>query len=306
LNNRQRESIDRREDSSWGSIGFLGRTLISLALVFWLLSVLIVPFIHLTCVALRSIRLRTILNGLGVTLSFWWLGLAQLKGSFVGAVLPGGISGDIYRTFVIGKKTADGCNSISAVLIEKIIGIGSMLLLCMSGVLYGVYWLGHPVFIQLVQPSLIGLSLFVVVCGALPAAARLPILGQVGFSHDRVSLNEVVHRILVVFSDKAQFLSVVFVSLLIQVAIVAWYFAIARAIELNVSFSMFLVTVPIVELLLMLPISIGGIGVREGAFVLLLVPFGLELPDVVAFSLLCLTIAGITRVLSGTAFLFKL
>jgi len=232
LSIRQSESIDRREGSLPRSIGYLGKALISLALIFWLLLgvelnqialqwkrtdfiflVLVVPLIHLTCIALRSIRLRTILNRLGVTLSFWWLGLAQLKGSFMGAVLPGGISGDIYRTYVIGKKTADGWDSVCAVLIEKIVGVGSMLLVCLSGVLYGVYWLGHPVFNQLVKPSLIALSLFVVVCGVLPAAARLRILDQLGFSGGRVSLSEVVHRISEVLSNKAHFLSIVFISL---------------------------------------------------------------------------------------------
>ena len=95
------------------------------------------------------------------------------------------------------------------------------------------------------------------------------------------------------------------VSILIQLIIVTWYTVISIELGLPLSYLYLLITIPLTELLLMLPISIGGVGVREASFVLLLTPFGVSFESAISFSLMCLFVASIIRILSGLAFLIK-
>ena len=147
---------------------FLIRTVVSVSLMIWLLSkvdlsqigdqwqeinwlllVFVIPPIHMLCIALRSLRLKMILSGMGLGISVSWLSLAQLKSLFVGAILPGGISGDVYRSYLVSKTTGQAFESIAAVLVEKCVGIGSMLFMFIVGLFWGSVFVGHPVFVDL-------------------------------------------------------------------------------------------------------------------------------------------------------------
>jgi glycosyltransferase 2 family protein len=94
-------------------------------------------------------------------------------------------------------------------------------------------------------------------------------------------------------------------SLCLQIVIVIWYFVIAISLEFPLSFVALLAIVPLLELLLMLPISVGGIGVREWAFTVPFVPFGLTATEALSYSLLSFLIGTIMTGLSGLAFLFE-
>ncbi|MBL8026125.1 MAG: flippase-like domain-containing protein [Fibrobacteres bacterium] len=60
-----------------------------------------------------------------------------------------------------------------------------------------------------------------------------------------------------------------------------------QAINVDVPFSVLLVVSPIVYAALLLPISINGIGAREGLFLLLLAPWGINIENILASSLIC-------------------
>ena len=70
----------------------------------WLLLLISIPFLYLLNTYLRTVRLRLILLAQGFRLPFRWLWLVQLRSSFVVTFLPGGVAGDIYRTFAIGRE----------------------------------------------------------------------------------------------------------------------------------------------------------------------------------------------------------
>ena len=91
----------------------------------WIL-LLVMPAIHLIAIGIRAWRLKGILDGLRLERPFWWLGLTQLEGAFFATFLPGGVGGDIYRTYRIARATEDNSRSVVAVVIEKLAGSASM------------------------------------------------------------------------------------------------------------------------------------------------------------------------------------
>jgi uncharacterized protein (TIRG00374 family) len=271
-----------------------------------LLLIITLPAIYLICMTLRAVRLRLILKTLNLELPLWWLCLAHLRGSFLKSFAPGGIAGDIYRSYLLARRTKQRLQSVAAILVEKAIGIASMVLLSVFSLLYGIYWIGYPVFGQLAFPILVG-------SGVLLAGGIIFIMAiQKGLIRQIPMRRRFWVRLEVLLSQISSFPSknrnlpkLAVVSLLLQVSIVLWYFMIAISLEFHISFLVLLATIPLVELLLMLPISVGGIGIRDWAFTVLFIPFGLTVTEALSFSLLSFILTTVVTSLSGLAFLFK-
>ncbi|MGH3849603.1 MAG: lysylphosphatidylglycerol synthase domain-containing protein, partial [Pseudonocardiaceae bacterium] len=97
-------------------------------------------------------------------------------------------------------------------------------------------------------------------------------------------------------------LSVLVTAVAYQMAIVCASWAGANAIGIQVSWWAVMAFVPVAALAQVLPLSLNGIGLREGAFVLLLAPLGVAAGQAVAFGLLLYGINLVTSLLGAPAF----
>lgn len=271
----------------------------------WPLLVVLVPVLYLLNTYLRTARLRLILRTHGMQLSFGWLWLVQLKSSFVVSFVPGGVSGDVYRTFVIGRKIERTLDSISALVLEKVIGLLAMVSLSVVSLIVGVGLLGVAAYSNLIWPVAIIAGALVLFCLVSYLVVRFRLLARwrLPFSY-WTRLEETADRLALQLRDGRIVLSLAVLSVLLQLSIIFWYFVVAQAKALDLSLITLLIAVPIVELLLTIPISIGGLGVRDASLVVLLQPFGLSAEEIVSLSLLVALTATLVRVLSGVAFLF--
>jgi uncharacterized membrane protein YbhN (UPF0104 family) len=75
------------------------------------------------------------------------------------------------------------------------------------------------------------------------------------------------------------------ISFAIQILAVSINTLMAQALGLSISFDVLLLCIPLVNLVVLLPISIGGFGVREGVYYYLLAFFGVGAGDAVLLSL---------------------
>src|SRR5690606_12640552 len=73
-------------------------------------------------------------------------------------------------------------------------------------------------------------------------------------------------------------------SILLQLNVVAFYWLIGRAMGFPLGLADWLLIVPIATVVMMAPVSINGIGVREGILALLLGAHGVAPADAVAFA----------------------
>lgn len=265
-----------------------------------------VILIHLFCTAIRTLRLAVILSNLGISISLLWLWLSHLRSNFVTILLPGNLAGDIYRAIALARSSQQGLPSISAIAIERISGVAAMSVLALAGLAYGAYRIPLPYFSNFINSnSAIWLLSFVGACAlAIVWLTRSPrALQHVWFQKLASPVQQVSGYFAYSLLNAYELGKLLSISLLFQLGIVGWYFAIARAMGIEVSLPLLIVIIPLVELLLLLPISIGGIGVREAAFSVLLVPLGLAQEEAISFALLSFTLLTFTRILSGLAFL---
>lgn len=270
----------------------------------WLLLGLLIPILYLLNMVVRAARLKIILQAQELIVPFHLLWLIQLKSSFFISFVPGGAAGDIYRTVAIGREIKRVLDSIASVLLEKFIGLAAMMLLSLASLIAGVYFfdlaayssVARPIFVVALALLAAWLLFFVLIRSQFLKRRRLPISipGR---------LQDVSEQLYPLFGNYQILVKLGLLSFLLQISIVFWYFTAARAMHLDISLLALMIGVPVVELLLAIPISVGGIGVRDSALVVLLLPFGLNAEDIVSFSLLVAFTATLARTLSGLAFI---
>ena len=91
-------------------------------------------------------------------------------------------------------------------------------------------------------------------------------------------------------------------SLLLQCVVVAHYYAIGLALGFDVPLYAYAFIVPIATVVMALPISINGIGVREGVFGYLLGFYGVETSASLAFAWVAYALLLATGLLGGIVF----
>ena len=183
--------------------------------------------------AITTWRWQILVSGMvGEPVGFDGLWKATLRSRLVGLVLPSGVGGDLARPFMVGDLEVSKGDLVRSVLVDK--GFG----------LVGVLVVGLGMFWYVWSRSWVWVGFFVtVLMGVLLLAKRFG-FGWIGLVWPRA-------------------LGLSLVSQLVAVLSVA---AMGEAVGLGIPLRWYLVVVPVSQVASALPISIGGLGVREVVF----------------------------------------
>ena len=100
----------------------------------------------------------------------------------------------------------------------------------------------------------------------------------------------------------AQAIGVLAAGAVYQLAVLVSVFFAVKALDLPVGFSGVLAFFPAVAILQALPLTLGGLGVREGALVLFLRPMGVSDTDAIALGVLFYALNLVVSLLGAPAF----
>lgn len=215
---------------------------------------------------------------------------AYLMGTFYSLAMPGVIGGDAARVWFCIRETRTALALVATtVLAERALGVVALLLILSLGVyLYpaasgsGVTrW--APLLALLLLSGIAALPWFtrrftLATPVAKPCQVRR-VSTFIRWVGDRLAPIQAVGIMVL--------LDALTLSILFQVVDILSTYAIGRALGLDLSVTILLVAMPIVYLATVLPISPGGLGVREGTLVIVLAQFGHAASDV---ALLALTV----------------
>ncbi|GAI26046.1 unnamed protein product, partial [marine sediment metagenome] len=84
------------------------------------------------------------------------------------------------------------------------------------------------------------------------------------------------------------------------------YYLAAMALRINLTLTAFIFIVPVVTTIAMIPISIGGIGLRENSFVFILVAMGIANEKAALCSLLILFMFILVGIAGGIVYIVRL
>jgi uncharacterized membrane protein YbhN (UPF0104 family) len=262
--------------------------------------------VHFGAVLVGTLRWRELLRARHLDtpssgLSLGWLLRTFLIGRFFGAFTPSTTGLDGYRGIEVARRTGQAGASASVIVIEKLFGLVGMALVCATLLPFGlVQRLGvTAVLVALGMAAVAALGLFLVAsparAEAVAARAPGPIRGR-------------VHAIAVALSgaglDRGTVLRALSLGVLTHVLLSATFVASGYALGVSVGFLELLSVGNAIVLAVLLPVSIGGVGVREGTAVLLLSGAGVDTTDAVLLALLSYLTGQVPALLGGVLLAF--
>ena len=205
----------------------------------------------------------------------------SLLGRLFNQVLPASFGGDAVRAWQSTRYGLDGVVAVHSVLIERFTGLVSLVVIAVVAI---------PFIWPTVAPGVdmrglyVLLGLFVSACGVLAAAWiwRRNLRDQALFARPIAFLNDAIAAT----RDPTEFAWLSATGVVSNLLAIAAAVAIGTSLDLAVGLWAYVAVVPLSIIATILPISIAGWGVREGAMVSLLALFGVPNTDALALSLL--------------------
>lgn len=242
-------------------------------------------------------RWLLLLRASGAVVSARAASSVYLVSSFVGSFLPAGVGADTLRAFSLTRDVAPRSESIASVAVDRVIGMLSIVLLGTFGI---VVWT-RQVEGELQQTTLLLAMLVTLGVAAIFWADRILTVAVPPSWRDTPQGGRLMRLLDALGRYRGRggtLMVVLLLSVAVQVLRVLQAYALGRGLGLVVPFAYYLVFMPIGLLMLLIPISISGLGLPQGVIVWLLRPQGV--PDAPAFALSTLVIlTGIIANLPG-------
>ena len=288
----------RRVD--WAAIGpALGH-----ATPFWILAAAGLLFAsHL----LASYQWSRLLRAAGIELPFWKVVSYYHVGLFFNNFLPANVGGDLARTLDASRSGSSRATALSTVILDRLLGTVS---LGGIAVITTIPALGH---FHLLVPYLGVLTFFVLAVVMLRAvleprvlAVLERVLSRVGLGRFSPALDELSASLAAFRGQRPLLLELFAVALGVQVMRIGVHVLFAKALGLSVPAAYFFLFVPLLAVIVSLPISLNGIGVREGAGILLFGLVGLDRSNAFALQFGTYLVAVGVSMLGGLVFLMRI
>lgn len=244
--------------------------------------------LHVLIILLLGWRWQTILKMLGTDCRLMPAVDMTFMATFFNLVLPFSIGGDIYRIW-LGRRVGININdTVPGTVLDRLTGLlalGLMLLLT-AGLLptSALPWELRGLMIALLPMLLISLWLFFAL---VPPRENKQGVGQ--------RLAVMSQKLRAACGKQGNMLTILLQSLVAHLLAVGTVIAIAAGLGLDLNIADALLLVPVMLLAIMLPISVGGWGLREAAAIPLLALADIPASGAVALALLF----GLTQIAAG-------
>lgn len=208
-------------------------------------------------------------------------------GLFFNNLLPTGVGGDVVRILRLRKMGINTKSLISSTVVDRIVGLTTIIAMGSVAVLTlpEVQRLINPVigFLIVMLPVVAIFYLFISPKGPLLVKRMLNKHKDPGLLRSILETLEVLFEFRNV---REKVLASFCLSLLAQHLVIITYICIGYSLGMTLSAAIFFSIVPIVFVTTSLPISIGGLGIREATLVTLLTLFAVDKQVAIALSLL--------------------
>ncbi|MFH1084647.1 MAG: lysylphosphatidylglycerol synthase transmembrane domain-containing protein [Chloroflexota bacterium] len=227
---------------------------------------------------IRAFRWRYLLDALEVHVPLHRLIYLYYVGVFFNTFLPSGFGGDAVKMYELARYSHRAAESVSTVFVDRLAGLVVLFVLGLAALPFAYAALPTEVVALLLAASVGGLLATWVLfqkrvidrlIGVVPGALGRKLLG--------------FYQSLHACGTRALW-QALRVSVLFNLVLFTMNYVLALALDVRLPFIYFAAFMPILSLSMMLP-SVGALGTREGAYVLMFGPAGVAEPVAIAMSL---------------------
>jgi len=235
--------------------------------------------LQLASTGIASFRWFIIMRRMGSVENFLFFLKSYFKGTFFNQGLPTSIGGDGIRILDCSRATGSVRDGFFGVFIDRFAGLAGLLILNICALALGgdilpprIRYLLFTVLILLLFALIVLLYL-----RRFQLFTRTRWLGIIG---------QLSERYFQVYSTPLSISMQIGLSILIHLCAMTAFYLLGIGVDLNYPLTVYLVLVPPVILLTLLPISLAGWGIREGAMVGFFLFVGADKAKVLSFSIL--------------------
>jgi len=269
---------------------FIGRTVVSVSLIGFLLLklgkenlfglpsylvdasyqfLLFSIFAFFAAISLSALRWGKLLEVQGIRFGLIPLLKLTFIGFFFSNFLPGSVGGDAVKLFYTAGKVPKTAGVLASILLDRILGVAALLAIAFFSLPFSfnipdIRWIS---FIVLILFIVFFLTAFLFFTSKSPSILK-------GIYKIRIS--DFGNKIktfkdsIVLYRKAKNVLAYAFlIAVSIQIFIILVVYFVAIFLNFQIPFHYFLLFVPLIQLIIFLPVSVNGIGIREWSFVML-------------------------------------
>jgi glycosyltransferase 2 family protein len=214
-----------------------------------------------------------------------------LIGMCFNLVLPTSVGGDVVRVWYLDGGSKRRLAAFGAVLLERVNGLLVLIALaCVATYL-----------VPLELPWWVPATTWGIGAGAVLGLASMPLLAR--WSRLPLPRRQQLRTVLDTLHHPRALPGATVLSVFVQIANIVAVWILGTALGANVPFGYYCILVPMVSLLTLLPVSLNGMGVREGGVLLFLTPLGVAEETALTLSFMWFAIQMAVSLLGGVVYL---
>lgn len=240
--------------------------------------------IWFTGVVLSTLRWQRVVLALDLAAPLPTLLSHTLAGLFVANFLPSTVGGDVLRVVRLAADSGEAPTSFASVALDRLTGFVVLPFISLSSLLINPSLLGLGAASRLA----VGLCLaaLVALVGILGLTASPRLGGRLAGRPSWLRFVGAVHLGLDRMRRRpAAAATIMGVAFAYQLTVLAAVWVAAKALGLPIGWAPVLAFIPVMSIAQVIPISFGGLGLREGALVVLLSPVGVTTEEAIALGL---------------------
>jgi len=255
---------------------------------------------------------QRLLRAVEIRIPFWKVLSYYHVGLFFNNFLPANVGGDFARVLDAARYGPSRAAAFSTVIMDRLLGtlaLAGLALVTTLPAFRDFHQVGG-LPISAVYLALVGFfALSVAVTWFVFHPALLPVvqslLSRVGLGGFKPALDDLAGRLQGFRDQRGLFVRLLAVALVVQVARIGVHVLVARALGLDLRLQYFFLLVPLLAVAVSLPVSLNGIGVREGAGIVLFGLVGVGRADAFTLQFTTYLVAVAVSLLGGLVFLAR-
>ncbi len=260
--------------------------------------VLLALFLHTFGFLISGLRWQRIARVYSADRGLWFFIESYLTAAFFALFLPSRFGGDVVRTVDISKQTGFS-KGISTIVYER--GVGLLALVAIGAAA------------AFISPHH-GVKRFALISGALLSAillflAFLFLKTEFFFSlipsFLRKKMQNFYEAVVQFRTEKKLFIETLLLSFLLQINVIIHYWAIGKALQLPIPFLHYFYIIPLLLIVLVLPITFHGVGLREYTLTAFFSFYGLGAEKAVLFSFIDFAILVAVSIVGGVVYILR-
>jgi uncharacterized protein (TIRG00374 family) len=218
---------------------------------------------------LSSYKWKILLRGQGITkpgfIRLWGL---YFVGMFFSNFLPTEVGGDLFRGYEVGKIAGDQSRSMAAVLTERATGLFALICYALIGLFLNWQISNELNFPVLVSGVFMVTGLVLILFLNRNLARHIKKILAVPFLQKISNKIEKLYEAFYEYKrQKKVFFYAMALSFIFQLLAICYSYGLLRTIGVEIPFVQFILAVPVISIISIIPITVNSIGLREGAFV---------------------------------------